>query len=163
MNGIKKHRGLKRYYKNLASKIDDWSGLNFTDPKFAWFDLWHTHFDWRGYGNESFKKRKPHLDKLFRHFELLEQKVKCLETDFQIWATILDSESANDALFLHTPNPNHDNFPWIIKQLKKESTLTNSNLDKYLNELQGYEKLYGQADEPFCVLYKKNVGLINWL
>lgn len=117
MNGIKKHRGLKRYYKNLALKINDWSGLNFTDPELAWFDRWHTHFDWKGCGNNSFKKRKPHLDRLFRHFELLKQQVKNLKTDYQIWATILNFESASDALYLHTPNPNHKNFPLKIKNL----------------------------------------------
>lgn len=163
MNGIKKHRGLKRYYKNLASKVDDWSGLNFTDQEFAWFDLWHTHFDWFGYGNHSFDKRKPHLDKLFRHFELLKQKASELKTDYQIWATILDNDSASDALYLHTPNPNRDNFPWALNKLKSENTLTNQKLIKYLDELDGFEKLYGEADEAFCVVYKKDVGLTNWL
>jgi len=161
MNGIKKHRGLKRYYKNLASKVDDWSGLNFTDPKFAWFDLWHTHFDWFGYGNHSFTKRKPHLDKLFRHFELLEQKAKNLKTDYQIWATILDVDSANDALFLHTPNPNRDNFPLEIKKLTNSSTLQNKDLNNYINNLEGYEKLYGNADEAFCLLYKSESNFVT--
>ena len=55
---MKKQRGLKRYYNNLQTKNDDWSGLNFIDPEKSWFDLWHTHFDWYGYGNHSFKKRK---------------------------------------------------------------------------------------------------------
>ncbi|MEO5909781.1 MAG: hypothetical protein ABIP95_02780 [Pelobium sp.] len=163
MNGIKKHRGLKRYYKNLAYKTDDWSGLNFTDPNLAWFDRWHTHFDWFGYGNQNFTKRKPHLDKLFRHFELLEQKAKYLETNYQILATIFDRDSAIDALYLHTPNPNQNNFPWKITGLKKESTLTNAALDKYLNARKGYEKLYGNDDEAFCIVYKTNVGLTNWL
>ncbi|WP_443939301.1 hypothetical protein [Pedobacter sp. MW01-1-1] len=163
MNGLKKHRGLKRYYKNLASKVDDWSGLNFIDQKFAWFDLWHTHFDWFGYGNHSFDKRKPHLDKLFRHFELLKQKAPELKTDYQIWATILDNDSASDALYLHTPNPNRDNFPLALNKLKSENTLTNQKLIKYLDELDGFEKLYGEAEEAFCVVYKKDVGLTNWL
>lgn len=161
MNSIKKHRGLRRYYKNLTYKKEDWSALNFTDPKFTWFDLWHTHFDLRGYGNNSFFKRRPHLDKLFRHFELLELKAKHLKTEYQIWATILDFDSYSDALFLHTPNPNHNNFPFKIENLTIEPTLTNKDLSDYLNNLKGYEKLYGQANEAFCILYKKDIGLIN--
>jgi hypothetical protein len=156
---MKRHRGLKRYYKNLQTKNNSWSGLNFTDPDKAWFDLWHTHFDWRGYGNDSFKRRKPHLDKLFKHFDLLADRAKYLKTDYQIWATLLDFDSYSDALFLHTPNPNQDNFPWTLKGLSKSTTLTNKALDDYINSLNGYEKLYGQADEAFCLLYKKNVGL----
>ena len=30
---MKKQRGLKRYYNNLQTKNDDWSGLNFIDPE----------------------------------------------------------------------------------------------------------------------------------
>lgn len=156
---MRKHRGLRRYYNNLQTKNDDWSGLNFDDPEKSWFDLWHTHFDWRGYGNNSFKKRKPHLDKLFRHFELLIERAENLKTDYQIWATLLDRDSSSDALFLHTPNPNHDNFPWKIKGLSEESNLTNLELEKYLRNLNGYRIFYGQAEENFCVIFKDKVGI----
>ncbi|HEY1038092.1 MAG TPA: hypothetical protein VGF30_01730 [Bacteroidia bacterium] len=156
---MKKHRGLKRYYKSLSTKVDDLSGLNFTDPTKAWFELWHIHFDWKGYGNNSFKKRKPHLDKLFRHFTLLEEKAQLLKTDYQIWATLLDYDSSSDALFLHTTNPNHDNFPWKIKDLTQTNTLTNEQLSEYVQGLSGYKILFGKADESYCVIYKDNVGL----
>ena len=71
LNHSKKKRGLRRYYKNLPLKNSDWSELNFTDAEQAWFDLWHTHFDWDGYGNTSFKARKPHLDQLIKHLDSL--------------------------------------------------------------------------------------------
>jgi hypothetical protein len=158
---MKKHRGLKRYYKNLETEndLDKSRGLNFTDPAKSWFDLWHVHFDNWGYGDHSFKKRKPHLDKLIRHFDLLVEKAKSLKTDYQIWITLLDFDSASDALFLHTPNPNHDNFPYKIKDLSPTSTLTNKELSKYIQSLSGYKILYGKADESYCVIYKDNVGV----
>ena len=156
---MKKQRGLKRYYNNLQTKNDDWSGLNFIDPEKSWFDLWHTHFDWYGYGNHSFKKRKPHLDKLFRHFDLLIEKAKTLKTDYQIWATLFDKDSSSDALFLHTPNPNNNNFPWKIKDLSVKSNLTNLDLDNYIRALKGYRILYGQAGEKYCVIFKDEVGI----
>ena len=159
MGGIKKHRGLRRYYKNLKVKSDSWSGLNSIDPKMAWFDLWHTHFDWMGYGNDNFKSRKPHLDKLFRHFDLLNDTASSLKTNYQIWATLLDYNSHSDALFLHTPNPNHNNFPWRLPNLSQVSTLTNNSLIQYIENLNGYEKLYGEGNEPFCLLFKKNIGV----
>ena len=63
MKGLKKHRGLKRYYRNLATENDidkfTWLDLSNTD---TWKKNWHQHFDWYGYGNESFKRRKPHLE-----------------------------------------------------------------------------------------------------
>lgn len=157
---MKKLRGLKKYYKRLETENDlekaTWLDLN--DPN-AWFDNWHLHFDWKGFGNNSFKKRKPHLDKLFRHFELIEKETDKLKKDFQLYAVILDYDSYSDALFLHTQNPNNDNFPFKYDRLKQESTLTNKNLDKYLNQLINYEKFYGTADENYCVLFKKNVGI----
>jgi hypothetical protein len=36
--------------------------------------------------------------------------------------------------------------------------MTNKQLNDYINNLDGYEKLYGQADEAFCLIFKKNVG-----
>lgn len=159
MNGIRKHRGLKRYYKNLATEndLDKATWLDFDNPK-TWFDNWHLHFDWKGYGNDSFKRRKPHLDKLFRHFDLLADKTKKLKIDFQLYSILLDFDSYSDALFLHTPNPNNSQFPFKISDLQLTTTLTNNQLNDYINSLDGYEKLYGQADEPFCLIFKKNVG-----
>ena len=94
----------------------------------AWFDLWHTHFDWMGYDNYNFKSRKPHLDKLFRHFDLLNEKASSLKTNYQIWATLFDYNNFSDTLSLHTPNPNHNNFPLKLPDLSPVSTLTNNSL-----------------------------------
>lgn len=159
MNGFKKHRGLKRYYRNLATEndFDKAKKLDFNSPD-AWFDKWHTHFDWYGYGNDSFKRRKPHLDKLFRHFDILVDKTKSISPNFQLYAVLLDFDSASDALFLHTPNPNNSQFPFKVSDLQSVTTLKNKQLDNYINSLDGYEKLYGQAGEAFCLIFKKGVG-----
>jgi len=156
---MRKQRGLKRYYKNLEIKndLDKATWLDFDNPE-TWFDNWHVHFDWKGYGNDSFKRRKPHLDKLFRHYDLLVDKTKKLKTDFQLYSIILDFDSSSDALFLHTPNPTNSQFPFKIMDLQLTTTLTNKQLNDYINNLDGYEKLYGQADEAFCLIFKKNVG-----
>jgi hypothetical protein len=156
---MKKQRGLKRYYKNLSivNDLDSASWLDF-DNSDTWFDNWHLHFDWKGYGNNSFKRRKPHLDKLFRHFDILVDRTKKLKTDFQLYSVLLDFDSSSDALFLHTPNPNNSQFPFKIPDLKLTTTLTNQQLNDYINNLEGYEKLYGNADEAFCLIFRKNVG-----
>lgn len=157
---MKKQRGLRRYYKKLTTDNDvhraTW--LDFKNPE-SWFDNWHLHFDWKGYGNNSFKRREPHLDKLFRHFEILADRTKELKKGFQLYCVVFDFDSYSDALFLHTPNPNNGQFPFVIAELQKTTTLTNDQLDDYVNNLVGYEKLYGQAGEAFCLIYKKGVGL----
>jgi len=156
---MKKHRGLKRYYRNLAilNDFDKMTWLDFKKPD-TWFDNWHLHFDWKEYGNNSFKRRKPHLDKLFRHFEILVDKTKLLRLDFQLYAIILDFDSGSDALFLHTPNPNCNAFPFKMSDLTSNSNLTNKQLDNYVNDLKGYKILYGKAGENFCLIYKENIG-----
>ena len=99
MNGVKKHRGLKRYYKNLSTEndLDKATWLDFDNPE-TWFDNWHLHFDWKGYGNDSFKRRKPHLDKLFRHFDLLVNKTKIMQHIAKLQISINLKQSNNSSL-----------------------------------------------------------------
>lgn len=159
MNRIKKNRGLKRYYRNLTIVNDliKMKWLDFEDPN-SWFDNWHLHFDWKGFGNNSFKRRKPHLDKLFRHFNILEEKTKLLKMNFQLYTILYDYDSYSDALFLFTPNPNNSHFPLSLEGLSTKPNLSNKFLEIYIQELQDYEKLYG-IDEKYCLVYKKNIGL----
>jgi hypothetical protein len=157
---MKKQRGLKRYYRNLEFKIDfdNSTWVDFNDPQ-TWPPNNHFHFDWNGLGNNSFKKRKPHLDKLFRHFDFLVDKTRSLSFDFQLYAIILDFNSSSDALFLHAPNPNNSQFTFEVEELSSITTLTNKQLDQYITNLPGYEKLYGQTQNgAYCLLYIKNIG-----
>ena len=158
---MKKRRGLRRYYKNLTihNDLKRWGYFEYLKDPNAWFSYSHWHFDMRGFGNHSFKKRKPHLDKLFRHFEMLVEGAKCLSIEFQLFAVILDKHSASDSLFLHSPNPNGHKFPITWENISEKCTLKNKNLIDYLNQHNEYEKLYGIADEPFCILFRKNVGI----
>jgi len=158
MIGFRKHRGLKRYYKNLAIQ-NDFERINWRDFNKR-HGYWHLHFDWYGYGNNSFKRRKPHLDKLFRHFDILVEETKSLNIEFQLYIMLLDFHSANDSLFLHTPEPDNKQFPFKVSDLKSTTTLKNKALNDYIDNLVGYEKMYGPGgDEAFCLLFKKNVGV----
>ena len=158
---MKRLRGLKRYYQNLAVQVDFERSdlkLNYENPK-TWLKYDHWHFDRKGLGNNSFKRRKPHLDKLFRHFDFLVDKTVKNEFEYQLYSVLMDFNSSADALFLHTPENNNGQFPFKIEDLSETTTLKNKALDVYINNLVGYESLYGQANQAFCLLYKKNVGL----
>lgn len=155
MRGYKKHRGLRRYYKNLAisNKIEiDLPGF------FVPNNYWHFHFDPWAYGNNSFKRRKPHLDKLFRYFDLLPNKAKELNTPYQLYAVLLDYDSSSDALFFYPPKKDNFRFSYKVSELKTTSNLTNESLNSYIGNLVGYEKRYGRGGGAFCLLYKKDVG-----
>jgi len=157
---MKKQRGLKRYYRNLAIQ-NDFDGMQLDFSK--WFDMWHLHFDWEGFGDNSFKRRKPHLDKLFRHFEILAEMTKEFRQEFHLFAVIYEYASNSDSLYIHTSHPNpHRGFPLDYTDLSTLDTLANKDLQNYLDNLVGYVKLYRKGEdgcEAHCVLYKSNVGL----
>jgi len=157
---MKKQRGLNRYYKKLEhqNEFDKRLELNLDDAE-TWPKYWHLHFDHYGLGDHSFKKRKPHLDKLFRHFDFLVGRTNKLDFDFQLYAVILDFHSSSDALFLHIPDSNNGQFLFKIEELSAETTLKNKLLNEYLESLDGYEKLYGNSRQGLCLLYRKGVGL----
>lgn len=157
MYHLKKYRGLKRYYKNLAldNDFDKFKGLDYFDLN-KWHYSRHFHFDWNCFGNYSFKKRKPHLDKLFRHFDILVERSKSLKEDFQLYAILLDYHSGNDSLFFHQPIAGNEQHLFKISDLQLSSTLTNKPLNDYIDQLSGYEKRYGKASEQggaaFCLI-----------
>jgi hypothetical protein len=59
---------------------------------------------------------------------------------------------------VNSPNPNGSEFPMKFSDLTKTSAFTNSKLQSYIDTCSVVEKLYGQEEEPFCLMYKKDVG-----
>ena len=101
-----KLRGARRYYKAIRDKAE-----RFEIPRLGtWYDLWHTHIDWRGLpGN---RHSRDHLAALFTVLHRVEKQAETLDRLHQVWAVIDTSDAAQDAVYLHTPNPNKDNFPF---------------------------------------------------
>ncbi len=102
----RKLRGGRRYYNAIRRSAE-----HFEIPRLgSWYDLWHTHIDWRGLpgGRHS----RDHLAALFTILDRVEKQAAVLGTPHQVWAVIDTSDVAQDAVYLHTPNPNEDNFPY---------------------------------------------------
>lgn len=76
-----------------------------------WFEFWHTHLDWDGEGNASPEARRPYLIGLFRLLERLQELARSYPHPSQLWIYILEKDSAQDAVYIHTKNPNRDSFP----------------------------------------------------
>jgi hypothetical protein len=74
---MKKFRGKKRYYRNLRNRTMHYS-LNLSDD--SWFDMWHTHLDWSGKGNQGLKPRRDHLIALFSLYEHLFMQLQSFST-----------------------------------------------------------------------------------
>jgi len=79
---------------------------------------------------------------------------------------IHDYDSAGDALYLHTPNPNEScEFPMLWENVSQECTLKNKRLIEYLNQQVEYERFYTHARiydsdkyDASCILFRKDVG-----
>ena len=91
--------------------------------------MWHTHVDWKGDGNQSVEASRPFLHALFRVFEKIEMVVSDWKKPAQTWVIIGD-DSSQDAVYLHTPNPNNDNFPYSF-----EGVVWNAKVPNWLMEL----------------------------
>lgn len=83
-----------------------------------WWDLWHTHLDLNGYGNKISNLRQAYVSALLTMFLRSGQQLSAVQRDFQIFVAIDADDSSNDALYLHSPNPNASNFPYFPESTK---------------------------------------------
>ena len=104
-----KIKGLKRYYRKLEQKCqnDFLLDLDFN----SWFDLWHTHLDWYGYGDLSWKQRKTHFDYSVKLLRYLNKSISKYQKDFQSFIILDLDDSGQDSINLHTKKPNENNYP----------------------------------------------------
>jgi hypothetical protein len=76
----------------------------------AWFDLWHVHARWEGDEEPEWKEREPLLHELFSGYQLLAERLQHFPKAFQLWLYLDAPQGHNDAIYLHSPNPNRNNF-----------------------------------------------------
>jgi hypothetical protein len=132
--------------------------LDFSGGPKSWFDLWHTHVDWDGEGNKDWGKRKEFLDKLIKLFGQFKSELKKYPHDFQLWVTIDDKDSGQDAVYIHTKNPNGDNFPIKVPGDKIIKT-KNKELKKFI-ETSGFDLIrYVTEDGDIYYLFEGGTGI----
>jgi hypothetical protein len=155
----KKFRHQKKYYSNLKNSPNyDW--LDFSGGENSWFDLWHDHLDWEGWGNLNWKHRKAHLDALVNAYEALKNKLSTYKKEYQSFIFIEVNDSSYDAVYINTDNPNgHDNFPMKLKSVVNEE-IPHKKIKEYIAALP-YEKIIAYDPETgFSVyLYDQKNGL----
>ena len=114
-----------------------------------WFDLWHAHVDWDGEGNQGPASRQQFLRSLFEAWLEVECFARRLERPCQVWVVIDVEDSGQDAVYLHTPNPNQDNFPYQF-----EGVVWGAVPPEWLAEfLVGSDSELGRSDYNGVVLY----------
>lgn len=119
---MKKFRGKRRYFRNLwrETKVNNY---DLKIEKDSWFDLWHTHLDFYGYGNNNLKIRKEHMKANIALYKDFQETLQELEMPYQLWIEIVEEDASLDAIYLHTSNPNQNNFPFKIDNVNRNCTI----------------------------------------
>jgi hypothetical protein len=89
-----------------------------------WWDLWHYHADWDGWGNRGWRLRCEHLRALATVFQAIASRSQEFHLPFQAWIFLSGVDAGADATYLHTPNPNAQNFPLRLPEIRFDSTAT---------------------------------------
>jgi hypothetical protein len=99
-------RGRRRYYRTLRREAE-----TFSVRPMGQYDYMHWHVDWSGLGNLRWRERREHLAALFTMFRRLLAETSEWSTPHQAWLQIDAYDGSQDAVYLHTANPNAENFP----------------------------------------------------
>ena len=101
--GRRRFRGQKRYYQQIQRKAQDFR------PDLSaghWYDFWHYHADWPGYGNQGWKHRRSHIQALCTVFRTFAQDTSEYDQPYQLWLYLDREDAGQDGVYFHTPNPN---------------------------------------------------------
>ena len=79
----------------------------------GWFDYWHTHPDFYSKGNRYPESHSAVGNLTYRLLLHIDSLLKARNTPYQTWATICE-DTGNNAIYLHTPNPNDTPFPHLF-------------------------------------------------
>lgn len=126
-------RGARRQFRNLQRRIE--AHRFETDPA-AWWDLWHTHVDWRGRGNGSWSCRLDYLHLLAAWYAKISAWGAATKRPFQSWIALHEEDAGQDAVYLHTPNPHGTPFPWIACTLPDPDSPLRATFERLLPDLE---------------------------
>jgi len=105
----RKFRGQAKYFRQVlrhaeAFRVD-------VDPQ-CWWDFWHYHADWEGWGNLGWRYRLEHLRALAVVFRRVLEASPSIPVPVQAWISLDLDDARDDAVFIHSPNPNRPDFPF---------------------------------------------------
>ena len=132
-----------------------------------WWDLWHYHADWDGRGNLGWRLRRAHFTALAAVFLKIGTRAAEFPLPFQAWIFLSGVDARADATYLHTPNPNAQNFPLCIPELRFDTNAAAhvaAAVQQILPGLRVGEVSYEDPDEPGritrdFILFSEGVGL----
>lgn len=135
------------YYRKLRVRA---SRFRVDLPRKQWCDLWHTHFDWDGFGNLGHVHRRKHINALLTALRRARVELGSQNKPYQLFAAIYLKSSADDALYVHTENPNNTPFPQDFEgafPVQSLPPLLSSAIDP-----RHYKILKSHSDDRLCFI-----------
>lgn len=83
----------------------------------SWFELMHWHPDIHGIGNTNANARSVCLSVSRQYFEKVLAELSAWGRPSQCWFIADENDSGEDAIYVHTPNPNRENFPYRFDEV----------------------------------------------
>jgi hypothetical protein len=156
----KKLRGKRRHLSAIYKDAERFS-LDVREDN--WWDFWHRHLDWDGYGNTSPRLRKAYLAALLTMLVRAGQQLADAGRCFQVFVCLDVDDAGQDAIYVHTPNPNGPNFPYMAEATVWGDAMLEAELSKLLPEvdLRAGHRRWTDDDGPrhTVVIYSPRIGV----
>lgn len=115
----KRTRDLKKHYRNIERTLRD---FNIDLSEESWYRMWHIHLDWDGITSLSDKHRKIHILYYTKILNKINDQTRRNKRDFQTWIYLDGGDGTNDALYIHTRNP-EDDFPYCLDNIEWDTEI----------------------------------------
>lgn len=102
----RRFRGQRRHYRQVERRMSE----PIPDLE-EWFDLWHVHADYPGYGNLSARHRRAHIALHCGFFRQAARELLHRAEPYQLFLYLDAQDAGRDAVYVHTPSPHGAAFP----------------------------------------------------
>lgn len=134
------------------------ASLDFDSHAGSWFDMWHTHMDWAGAGNDDATARNKYLIEAIRAFDTFCSKMEHRSQAYQAWILVDLTDSSEDAIYIHSPDPAGDSpFPFSIG-LQRQDAAANDELCQVFTE-RGFVRYMQPEHDDMYFFARPGVGL----
>jgi len=134
------------------------ASLDFDSRRGSWFDMWHTHMDWEGNGNEGFAARRKYLLEAIKSFDTFWSKLGTHPQPYQAWILVDLTDSSEDAIYIHSPDPKGDSpFPFSIG-LQLQDPAPDSDICQLFSE-RGFVLYMQPAQDDIYFFVRPGVGV----
>ena len=157
-----KKRGLRRYYKKLATRNPVLDLLHNREYQNFGYDYEHIHIN--DYVLTRWKEIKAHIEALCRQLKLVKDYINECPPTFQMWGYVCFQREygCQVILYMHTPNGDANGYPADFSNFSSIPTITKSEISNYFQSKikDGFNLYYSINcdNEPEILISHSEIG-----